>query len=174
MLSCPAENKDYLFWAATAAANDYGFWDGWSTVRSYSLVIYNLQFQPPISPNQWIFISFFADQTSNQQFGFRYYLLPSTTSAQITYNSRTVSGTYQLIPSAKIFWGGKDNYYGNCYCYQQYVRLYWDYLADTEDKMINLALMSPDSILMMLLYFALIILLNRSSLYLQLCIRPSN
>ena len=156
MLTCPRNNQDLLFWAGTTTDFGYG-WGGWSAVRCYSLLIYNFQFQPPISLNQWTFLSFFTDQTTNKQFGFRYYL---TTTAQITFRQQTVGGTiYQLNPSATIFWGGKDNYYGNCYCYIQYVRMYWDYLADTQDKLINLALMSPDSKSMMLLYFALIILL---------------
>ena len=156
MMTCPRSTNDLLFWASTTIDSGAG-WDGWSMVRSYSVVIYNLHFQPPISLNQWIFLSFFTDQTTNKQFGFRYYL---TTTAQITFRQQTVGGTiYQLNPSATIFWGGKDNYYGNCYCYIQYVRMYWDYLADTQDKLINLALMSPDSKSMMLLYFALIILL---------------
>jgi len=149
MLSCPTSSASILFWAGTMS-NSVGDWTGWSWVRTiYPRVNHELLFQPgqtaPVALNQWIFISYFADQTTNQHFGFRYYL--SSLSVTIKYDSLTLAGTYQLLPSAKIFWGGKDNVLGNCYCYQQYVRLYWDYLADTEDKMINLASMSPDSIL---------------------------
>ena len=158
MLSAPNFYETSLFWAG-ATSNSMGAWTDWSLVRTiYSRVNHELKFQPgqtaPVELNQWIFISYFADHTTNQQFGFRYYLLPSTTSGQVTYKSRTVDGTYQLNLSATICWGGKVNPYGNCHCYIQYVRLYWDYLADTQDKLINLALMSPDSKSMMLLYFA--------------------
>lgn len=107
-----------------------------------------------LSLNQWIFISFFVDKAAYRQIGFRYYLLPSSNSVQITYKQQTMpSSPYQLKPSATIFWGGRDNYEMNCYCYVQFVRLYWDYLADTQEKMINLALMSPDSILIILPFF---------------------
>ncbi len=43
-----------------------------------------------------------------------------------------------------VYWGGTDPFYLSCNCYLQYVRLYLDWVADSKDKMIDLALMNPN------------------------------
>lgn len=86
----------------------------------------------------------FVDQTADKQFGFRYYLDLDGRSDRVIYNTRTIGQTTDLGPSSKVTWGGKDIYYDASTCYLQYLRIYWDYLADSQNHMINLAIMDTD------------------------------
>ena len=96
--------------------------------------------------NHWTFLSLFVDQTSNVLYGMKYRLDSTTSRSMNMFRQRNTGTSYQAIPSANVFWGGSDNVLSQCSCWLQFVRIYWDYLADSEDKMINLALMNSDSI----------------------------
>ena len=95
--------------------------------------------------DRWTFVSFFADAIQGQQFGLKYFIETGPTPVNSIYQTRPAL-PYQLSPAGAILWGGRDGYYASCGCVLQYVRLYWDYLADSEDKMINLAVMNSESI----------------------------
>ena len=90
---------------------------------------------------QWTFISHFTDQTTNTQYGFRYFLDQTTKTRKVKFQQRNSGTCYQLKPSAKVFWGGSDGYYGYCNCWMQYVRVHIDWVADSENKMLSLAFM---------------------------------
>lgn len=47
---------------------------------------------------------------------------------------------FYINPNAIFNWG-TDDYYLNCNCIMQYVRMYLDYAASAEDQMKNLATM---------------------------------
>ncbi len=79
------------------------------------------------------------------QYGMRYYLDQSSYTAYPTFQQRNFGPVYQLSPSAMVSWGGTDTTYSSCNCYLQYVRVYLDWVADSQDKMIDLALMNPNS-----------------------------
>ena len=59
--------------------------------------------------------------------------------------NRSAMGAYSLHPSTVVQWGGADRAYSYCDCTMQYVRFYVNYAPNTEDQMINLALMNPQS-----------------------------
>ena len=90
--------------------------------------------------DQWVFISIFVDGIGKNQFGTRYYLNQTTFSENVIFGSQSVSSFYQISAATKVFLGG-DRYFSTCRCYLQYARIYWDYVADSQDKMINLAMM---------------------------------
>ena len=73
----------------------------------------------------------------------RYYLNQTTFCANVIFRSREAMSSYQLSGATKVYLGG-DAYYKSCHCYLQYVRIYWDYLADSQDNIINLAMMDAD------------------------------
>ena len=78
-------------------------------------------------------------------FGARYYLDQASYSENLIFQSRTVNPSYQLSGTARVYLGG-DHYFDPCLCYLQYVRIYWEYVADSRDKMINLAMMNSGGI----------------------------
>ena len=90
------------------------------------------------------------DQTTDTQYAMRYYLDLPNKPNNVIFRSRNNGPCYQLGPSTVITWGGKDTQYYQSVCYLQYLRIYWDWLADSEEKMRNLALMEPDGMLYML------------------------
>lgn len=79
------------------------------------------------------------------QYGTRYYLNQATYSQNVIFGQRSASSSYQLSGTTKVFLGD-DPYYSPCLCYLQYVRIYWDYVADSQDKMVNLAMMNTEGI----------------------------
>ena len=74
-----------------------------------------------------------------------YYIDQSSYTAYFVFRPRNDGLLYQLSPSALVTWGGKDPFYSSCSCYLQYVRMYLDWVADSQDKMIDIALMNPNS-----------------------------
>ena len=85
----------------------------------------------------------FVDQTIDTQYAMRHYLDQPSHSNNVIFQSRNNGPCYQLGPSTVVTWGGKDPHGYQSACYLQYLRIYWDYVADSEDKMRNLALMEP-------------------------------
>ena len=79
------------------------------------------------------------------QYGTRYYLNQAPSSQKVIFQSREISSAYQLSGTTKVFVGG-DPYYHTTRGYLQYVRVYWDYVADSQSKMINLARMDINSL----------------------------
>ena len=69
----------------------------------------------------------------------------SKPSATPAIANQSAKGVYNLLPSTVVQWGGKDRKYNSCSCTMQYVRFYVNYAPNTEDQMINLALMNPQS-----------------------------
>ena len=63
----------------------------------------------------------------------------------ITIVNANAPGTFQLQPSSVLTWGGMDQTYVYCDCTMRYVRFYVNYAPDTQDQMVNLALMNPKS-----------------------------
>ena len=51
---------------------------------------------------------------------------------------------YALNSTYKVLWG-KDGINSGCNCSMQYIRVYLDYAAQTEEQMINLAVMDRGS-----------------------------
>lgn len=97
--------------------------------------------------NEWVFLCIGIRGSTNMQYGFRYHLKNDQTST-IFFKQQNPSGTlYTIDPSSEISLGG-DLYAGLCYCTLQYVRFYIDYVPDSQDQMINLALNSEDSKIM--------------------------
>ena len=94
--------------------------------------------------NQWTFVSMFVDQTIDNQYAMRYYLDLPNHSNNVIFQSRNNGPCYQLGPLTISTWGGKDPYHDPSGCYIQYLRMCWDCVADSEEKMQNLALMEPD------------------------------
>lgn len=90
-----------------------------------------------------MFMSIFIDVATNTQSGIRYYLDQTSKTSNVIFQKRNTGTLRSLSPSAVVYWGGKDPFLDYCNCWMQYVRVYWDYLADTEEKLINLALMNP-------------------------------
>ena len=113
--------------------------------------------------NQWTFVSMFVDQTIDNQYAMRYYLDLPNHSNNVIFQSRNNGPCYQLGPLTISTWGGKDPYHDPSGCYIQYLRMYWDWVADSEEKMQNLALMELDG---MLLHFGLFSLFGIGILYL--------
>ena len=98
----------------------------------------------------------FVDQTIDSQYAMKYYLDQSSHSNIVIFRSRNNSGScYELSPSTVVTWGGKDLHNYQSACYLQYLRIYWDWVADSEDKMRNLALMEPDGMFLHLEPFSL-------------------
>jgi len=90
-----------------------------------------------------VFISLAIDNSLNTQYGFQYGLWGSAFQKFAT--STPPSGSlYTISPSTSIYWGGDSANY-ICNCIIQYVRFYIDYAASSNDEMINLALMNPQS-----------------------------
>mgnify|MGYP000844790770 FL=1 len=54
-------------------------------------------------------------------------------------------GAYLLEPNSLFTWGGKDQTGGYCACTMQYLRFFVNYAPETQDQMVNLALMNPQS-----------------------------
>ena len=75
----------------------------------------------------------------------KYSLSQSGYSIDQIYQTRVVSTGYSISGSTTIAWGGDvvdpSNYATYSFAYLQYVRMYWGWVADSQDKMINLALM---------------------------------
>ena len=63
-----------------------------------------------------------------------------------------MSSFYQVSGTTKVFLGGA-RYFSTCRCYLQYARIYWDYVADSKDKMINLAMMNSGGTIVMKILF---------------------
>ena len=80
-----------------------------------------------------------------QHGGTRYYLNEATYSENVIFQSRNVGPSHQLTGASKVYLGG-DRFYNSCLCHLQYVRMYWNYVADSQDKMINFAMMNADGI----------------------------
>ena len=97
--------------------------------------------------NQWMFISVFVNLQTNTQHGIRYYLNQASHSDNVIYQSRNSTASYKVSNTTHVFWGG-DGKYDDCNCYLQYVRVYLDWVADSRDQLINLALMDDDGIFM--------------------------
>ena len=76
----------------------------------------------------------------------RYYLNQETYSQNVIFGNRSVNATYQLLGSTKVYLGGDPILLSNCGCSLQYARMYWNYVADSRDKMINLAMMDNEGI----------------------------
>ena len=79
------------------------------------------------------------------QYGARYYLNETTYSQNVILQSRIGGSSQNLTGTTKVFMGG-DPFYATCHCYLQHLRVYWDYLADSQDKMINLAMIGTEGI----------------------------
>ena len=62
------------------------------------------------------------------------------------FQTRIDGAPYALSSSTIITWGGSEtNSNSPCECYIRYMRVYLDWLADSSDAMINLALLSAES-----------------------------
>lgn len=94
---------------------------------------------------QWVFLAFGTDGTTDTQYGFRYQPR-SVTTQTIIFKDRTLIGPpYTVSPSCTAFWGG-DTFHPSYGQTLQFVRLYIDYVPTNEDQMINLAMMKPGGI----------------------------
>ena len=93
----------------------------------------------------WVFLSQGTDTTTNIQYGIRYHL-QSISQQTIFYLTRTLPGTaYSATPATQAFWGGAINHPGTGSTrILSYVRFFLDYVPNSRDQMINLAMMSPD------------------------------
>eukprot|EP00331_Platyophrya_macrostoma_P031937 CAMPEP_0176438462 /NCGR_PEP_ID=MMETSP0127-20121128/19299_1 /TAXON_ID=938130 /ORGANISM="Platyophrya macrostoma, Strain WH" /LENGTH=335 /DNA_ID=CAMNT_0017822419 /DNA_START=247 /DNA_END=1255 /DNA_ORIENTATION=+ len=123
-----------LFNVATSASTT-GTWTSWEGTSGNTMLPFN----------EWVFLSLAIDSTTNTQYGFRYdpsssYTISSYFSS-LNVNPATL---YSITPATYVYWGGDTNSY-ICNCAIQYVRFYIDYAASSQDEMINLALMNPDS-----------------------------
>ena len=96
--------------------------------------------------NQWMFVSAFVNYDTNSHFGIRYYLDSVNRKENVVYKSRSVGTCHWLLSSTRVYWGG-DGFYNHCFCDLQYLRLYWNYLADSQEKMMNLAMMDTNGII---------------------------
>ena len=77
----------------------------------------------------------FVDQTIDNQYAMRYYLDLPNHSNNVIFQSRNNGPCYQLGPLTISTWGGKDPYHDPSGCYIQYLRMCWDCVADSEEKM---------------------------------------
>ena len=95
--------------------------------------------------NQWVFVVLTTSTISQKQNGFRY-TLPSTSTRKAIFNTRSPTGSfYDLNIGGKIFIGG-DDYYTPANAWLQYVRVYLNYIPNSEDEMLNLAIMNTGNI----------------------------
>ena len=85
------------------------------------------------------------DQVHGVQTYFTYTLQQGSYGSQPVIANASALGAYQLLPSSNITWGGADQAYPYCNCKMQYVRFYVNYAPNTQDQMINLAVMDPTS-----------------------------
>lgn len=95
---------------------------------------------------EWVFLSVAINQPNNISYGFRYNPTANYF-VDMTYGNRKLTSPdmyYALSASTQIYWGGSTNG-DTCNCIMQYVRFYSDYVANSRDQMINLALMNPKS-----------------------------
>lgn len=97
--------------------------------------------------DQWVFISVFVNPLTSTQHGIRYYLNETSHSESVIYQSRNTSASYKVSSTTHVFWGG-DGRYSTCNCYLQYLRVYLNWVADSQDQLINLALMDADGTFM--------------------------
>ena len=104
----------------------------------------------------WVFLSFTRDEINGVMTYFTYNLnsgSPLSTTPAIA--NQSAIGAYSLLPSTVVQWGGADRTYSYCDCTMQYVRFYVNYAPNTQDQMINLALMNPQSKSLFLFPFVL-------------------
>ena len=92
---------------------------------------------------EWVFVSAAIDNTLNTEYGYRYNTNTGGSIEGQFASQIPSSGTvYTITPSTVVFWGG-DSSGAYCNCVIQYVRVYIDYAANTQDQMLNLAIMNP-------------------------------
>ena len=94
-----------------------------------------------------MFISVFVDTLKQTHHGIRYYLNQTNYTENVKYLSRGPSANYKVSGATQVFWGG-DGRYSTCNCHIQFMRLYLNWVADSRDQLINLALMEDDGILL--------------------------
>ena len=92
-----------------------------------------------------MFVSVFVDYDTSSHFGIRYYLDTGVRKENVVYKSRSVGTCHEILGTTTVFWGG-DGLYNHCFCDMQYLRLYWNYLADSQEKLISLAMMDTNGI----------------------------
>ena len=90
-------------------------------------------------------MSFARNDDSGIKTMFTYKLQLGVYDSIITILNVNAPGTYRLEPSSVLTWGGRDQAYIYCACTMQYVRFYVNYAPETQDQMVNLALMNPQS-----------------------------
>ena len=97
--------------------------------------------------NVWVFLSLSIDNALNTQYGFRNVYNGGVETQKYASNVPSSGSLYSISPTTSIYWGG-DTSNKICNCAIQYVRLYIDYAASSQDEMKNLALMNPASTLL--------------------------
>ena len=97
--------------------------------------------------NAWFFLAQVTDVSASIQYGFRYYLGSSSAVAPTTifYTRGPPSGAYHVLTSAAFLNWTNDVHQLHCDCKMRYVRLYTDFVPSSQDMMISLALMDPNS-----------------------------
>ena len=98
-----------------------------------------------IPPNKWVFLALTTNTVTQIQNGFRY-TLPSTSEQKVVFNTRDPPGIlFDMEIGGTVFIGG-DTVYNLGDFWLQYVRMYLNYFPNSEDEMINLAVMETGNI----------------------------
>ena len=96
--------------------------------------------------NEWVFISIFIDNMQNTAYKFRYDIDDTSTPPNFESKSAVGGSFYSIDGSSTFYWGGDEpDTYDYCDCEMRYVRLYLNYVARSQDEMVNLAIMDPSS-----------------------------
>jgi hypothetical protein len=105
----------------------------------------------------WIFFCTSVDATAGINYGFRYYLNSSSTTYYNYFGTRSDSFYALTYANAQINVGGYANInvnfpkiylpqnFATCGCMLQYFRFFIDYAPNTADQMLNLAMMTANS-----------------------------
>lgn len=118
--------------------------------------------------NEWVFLCLGIRNSVNTQYGFRYHLNADKTSNIVFKEKVRQTALHTISPSSTIYWGG-DPFHEVCYCTLQYVRFYIDYVPDSQDEMINLAINSVDGILVIEFIHNSLNSINRNIIYSSFC-----
>ena len=129
-----------------------GGWVPWEAVKQCSnLVTFSaIPLQPAtgstlIPTNKWVFLALTTNTVTQIQNGFRY-TLPSTSEQKVVFNTRDPPGIlFDMKIGGTVFIGG-DTVYNLGDFWLQYVRMYLNYFPNSEDEMINLAVMETGNI----------------------------
>lgn len=105
-----------------------------------------IPFNEQFPGSYWTFYLFQINQTSNTRYGFRYSFHGEN--SVVTHNNTESVLPSELTlsainPNLKIYYGSDLFHTTGCGCTFQYLRMYLNYVAQSQDALYHLAMMDP-------------------------------